>query len=250
MLTDGNYVCGLRHLRCLSSNFCNTPEDASVKRIRLGPEISAFPPGPIYSVQKKKRIFLFLLLNFACQSYGKMLPTRQCQTPCSTQHHTVPRQQQRSKSSPALPCQHTGNERERRVRGRVNAPANVRELFQALKQGRVASPAQVLYNLIQSMPQRCWAVTDSRRGHTPYWCACHSIAKYRVIQLFFWVEKSVISNWLSVAKWVVMNLIVSWIFEQQFNSKANQTCISFLLLLLLFEQYSTPSCGWLGLKHN
>ena len=77
------------------------------------------------------------------------------------QHHTVPRQQQR----PWLPCpslfpdlnpnKHTWNELERRVRSRGNAPANVRELFQALKQERLVIQAKVIHNLIQAMPKRC-----------------------------------------------------------------------------------------------
>ena len=45
-------------------------------------------------------------------------------------------------------------------------PANVRELFQALQQEWVAIPAQVIYNLIQSMSERCWAVIDSQGGYT------------------------------------------------------------------------------------
>ena len=73
----------------------------------------------------------------------------QCQIEFNTQHHTVPRQQQRPELSPwpslspdLDPNKHTGNELERRVRGTVDAPANVRELFQALKQYWVAIPVQ------------------------------------------------------------------------------------------------------------
>ena len=70
--------------------------------------------------------------------------------------------------SPELnPNKHAWNESERRFRDRVNAPANVRELFQTLKQQWVPIPAQVIYNLIQSMPGRCWAVFDSRGGLPP-----------------------------------------------------------------------------------
>ena len=50
---------------------------------------------------------------------------------------------------------HTWNQVERRVQGSVNTPANVRELFQALKHEWMAIPAQVIHNLIQSMPKRC-----------------------------------------------------------------------------------------------
>ena len=42
----------------------------------------------------------------------------------------------------------------------MNAPANACELFQALKQEWTAIPAQVIYNLIQSVPERCRAVID------------------------------------------------------------------------------------------
>ena len=44
-------------------------------------------------------------------------------------------------SSDLNPNKHTWNELERRARGRVNAPANVRELFPALKQEWVAIPS-------------------------------------------------------------------------------------------------------------
>ena len=74
-----------------------------------------------------------------------------------------------SKFSPGLPCaqisldpvEYTWDELDRRVWGRVNTPVNVLELFQALQQEWVAIPVQVIHNLIQSMPKRCWAVIDS-----------------------------------------------------------------------------------------
>ena len=95
--------------------------------------------------------------------------TRQRQIPCSKPHHTVPRQQHWPSMSPDVnPNKHNWNELQRRVRGRGNAPANEQELFQALKQEWVAIPAQVIRNLIQSLPKRCRAVIDSRGGHTPY----------------------------------------------------------------------------------
>ena len=69
--------------------------------------------------------------------------------------------------SPDLnPNKHTWNELERHVWGREDAPGNVHELFQTLKQEWVAFLAQVIYSLIQFIPLRCWAETDSR-GHTP-----------------------------------------------------------------------------------
>ena len=70
-------------------------------------------------------------------------------------------------SPDSKPNKHAWNELGKRVRGRVNAPANVHELFQALKQEWVAIPAQMIYNLIRSMPESRWAVTDSRGGLTP-----------------------------------------------------------------------------------
>ena len=42
------------------------------------------------------------------------------------------------------PNKHTWNKLERRVRGRMDAPANVRDSFQALKQEWVAIPGQVI----------------------------------------------------------------------------------------------------------
>ena len=57
--------------------------------------------------------------------------------------------------SPDLnPNKHTWSDLERRVPVRAGAHANVRELSQALKQEWVVIPVQVIYNLIQSMPER------------------------------------------------------------------------------------------------
>ena len=57
--------------------------------------------------------------------------------------------------SPGLnPIQHVWVNLDKRVRGRVTAPANVRELFQALQQEWVAIQAEVSHNLIQSQPKR------------------------------------------------------------------------------------------------
>ena len=60
-----------------------------------------------------------------------------------------------SMSTDLNPNKHTWNELERRAPGRVSGPANVRELFQALKQEWVAISEQVIHNLIQSMPKGC-----------------------------------------------------------------------------------------------
>lgn len=71
--------------------------------------------------------------------------------------------------SPDLnPIEHMWDVLDRRVRERVNAPANMRELFQALQQEWATIPAQTVRNLIQSMPRRCRAVIAARGGHTPY----------------------------------------------------------------------------------
>ena len=70
-----------------------------------------------------------------------------------------------SMSPDCNPNKQTWNELERLVRGRLNTPANVCELSQVLKKGWVAILAQVIHNLIQPMPERCWAVIDSPGGH-------------------------------------------------------------------------------------
>ena len=63
-----------------------------------------------------------------------------------------------SMSKDLNPNKHTWNELERRVRGRVNAPANVRDLFQALPQEWVAIPEQVIDNWFSPClrERRCW----------------------------------------------------------------------------------------------
>lgn len=66
------------------------------------------------------------------------------------------------------PIEHLWDVLDRRVRARVNAPANVRELFQALQVEWAAIPAQTIRNLVQSMPRRCRAVIAARGGHTTY----------------------------------------------------------------------------------
>ena len=53
------------------------------------------------------------------------------------------------------PIKHISDELDRRVPGRVNTPANLHELFQALQQEGVAILAQVIHNLIQSVLNRC-----------------------------------------------------------------------------------------------
>ena len=107
-----------------------------------------------------------------------------------------------SEFSPGFPCPQTLTQTSTLptswtgVRGREDAPSNVRELFRAFQQEWVAIPARVIHKLIQSMPERCWAVTDSRGGHPPpslpqhtHFCACYSVAKYRVSERFLGREE-------------------------------------------------------------
>ena len=71
--------------------------------------------------------------------------------------------------SPDLnPIEHVWDELGRRLSARVNAPANRRELFQALQQEWANIPQQTLRRIIASMPRRCQAVIASRGGHTRY----------------------------------------------------------------------------------
>ena len=78
-------------------------------------------------------------------------------------------------------------------------------------------------------PERCWAVIDSWGGPPTY--VRVTVAKYLVIELYLgrevcsdhelWPEPIVECN--------RMNLIFSWISEQQFSSEANQIQVSFFL---------------------
>ena len=102
----------------------------------------------------------------------------------STPHSSSPTS---SLFSPGLPCPQTEaqtNTTGTNWRDVFEALQNMHELFEALEQEWVAIPAQVIHNLIQFMPERCWAVIDSRGRHTPYWYACPSVAKYRVVNFF------------------------------------------------------------------
>ena len=53
------------------------------------------------------------------------------------------------------PVEHIWKELDRRLRGRVNTSVNVRELFQAHHKECMTITAQVIHNLIQSVPMRC-----------------------------------------------------------------------------------------------
>ena len=71
--------------------------------------------------------------------------------------------------SPDLnPIEHVWDDMGRRLRARVHAPGNGRELFQALQQEWTDIPQQTLQKFIASMPRRCQAILDFRRGHTRY----------------------------------------------------------------------------------
>ena len=81
--------------------------------------------------------------------FNTMPDPRQRAKPQSSSQTTMSRILSWPYISPDLnPNTRNWNELERCVQGRVNAPANVRELFQALKQELVAIPEQVIHNLI------------------------------------------------------------------------------------------------------
>lgn len=66
------------------------------------------------------------------------------------------------------PIEHVWDELDRRVRARVNTPINLNELFTALQEEWDTMPADVIRNVIRSMPARCRAVVAAGGGHTPY----------------------------------------------------------------------------------
>ncbi|KAK7116305.1 hypothetical protein V1264_002010 [Littorina saxatilis] len=66
------------------------------------------------------------------------------------------------------PIEHLWDELDRRVRRREEAPANHRDLLQALQEEWDTIPQQDIRHLIQSMPRRCRAVVAAQGSHTPY----------------------------------------------------------------------------------
>ena len=128
--------------------------------------------------KKEKHVFvLFLFLNFAHQtSYGTVLQHDKA-GPHAAHTTTQFLANNNVQNSPLAfhvprfkPKQtHLDRLGETCSRQSERPKANVRELFQALKQESVAIPALVIHNLIQSMPVRCWAVIDSGGEHTPSW---------------------------------------------------------------------------------
>ena len=100
----------------------------------------------------------FLLFYFGHQTLFDIVLQHDNARPYSARHSTqfLANNNVQNLSWPSMspdlnPNQHTWKE----LGGRVNDLANVRELFQALWQEWVAIPAQVIQNLIQSMPMRC-----------------------------------------------------------------------------------------------
>ena len=113
-------------------------------------------------------LFIYFFIHLCCfisDVNRCMSPYFNTTTPKPTQH-AAPHSSSpttSSRTSPAFhvprsvlnPIEHIWDEWDSRVRGRVNAPANVRELFQALQQAWVAIQARVIHNLKQSMPYKC-----------------------------------------------------------------------------------------------
>ena len=94
----------------------------------------------LYSVPKKETLFFprFILSIKRCMAlyFNMTMPDpMQHATPHGFSPTTVSEIAPWPSTSPDLnPNKHTWNELQKHIRGRVNAPANVRELFQALKQ--------------------------------------------------------------------------------------------------------------------
>ena len=71
--------------------------------------------------------------------------------------------------SPDLnPTEHVWDSLDRRLRRRLNPPANVNELCQALIQEWNNIPQAEINTLVNSMRRRYTAVVSSRGGHTRY----------------------------------------------------------------------------------
>ena len=103
--------------------------------------------------KEKKKHFFFFLYSTVIQHDGAR-PHAVRSTILFLANNNVPKSPLALHVPRLNPNKHSWNELERRVRGRVNAPANMRELFQAIKQEWVANPAQAIYNLVQPMPER------------------------------------------------------------------------------------------------
>ena len=71
--------------------------------------------------------------------------------------------------SPDLnPIGHLWDELDKRVRRRVIAPSNVRDLFQALQEEWSNIPMQYIGDLLRSMPRRLQSVIGAEGGHNTY----------------------------------------------------------------------------------
>ena len=150
----------------------------------------------MYAVQKWKLFFFFSVLFWASNVVRHRASTRQRQTPCRMQHHTAPRQQRHPNSPsafrvPRLKPKQTHLEWGGETRSRQGECPCKYAWFVSRHSGRSGwlYPAQVIYDLIQSLSQvmlsRYWF---SERTH-PYWCACPLVTKYQGTELFLGGEE-------------------------------------------------------------
>ena len=145
------------------------------------------------------------------------------------------------------------NELERHVPGRVTAPANVRELFQPLRQERVVILARVIHNLVQSMPERLSSYWFSRKTRPLLMCMPLS-CKIRVTQLLNWREAC-----YNHEPWPVINLDMTqlqneiwwaWFVVEFSNdySKTNQANKAFSVYLITYILKKKTNKNAAGLK--
>ena len=98
--------------------------------------------------------------------------------------------------------------------------------------GWVAIPSQVIHNLFQSMPKRCWAVHRFSRRKHPLLICVYLRCKNTVWKVSW--TKRMLKPWTLIScsdhlqneTWWAWFL--GWILEHQLNSKTNQTCIYLL----------------------
>ena len=131
----------------------------------------------MYGVQKKEHLFFLccFISHLKCCKALYFNMTMPDPVPHATPHSSSPRTTAKILPWPSIsqdlnPNKDTWNEWERCVRGRVHAPENVCELFQALEREWVPIPAQVIHNLIQSLPEMLGSCCFSRRTHPLLLC--------------------------------------------------------------------------------
>ena len=178
-----------------------------------------------FSVQKYERVFFFFFFFFLFFWGGAVLfrpsniawhctSARQCQTPCSTPHHTVPRQQQLRPDSPLafhVPRLEPKQTHLERVGETCSRQSERRSKFAwVVSATRVGVDGQP--SARDSQPDPVHAFRDAvqllildRGGYTPCWCACPSVATYRMVKLYlgreeclkhlFWAESFVCVKW-------------------------------------------------------